>query len=81
MLPLFKFSVFVSENFIIFEWEFGHKFFFLYLGQGRNPPLRPGCAPEFLSKHFAEYGKEKLFLNDSSILNNLKNSKQILSSI
>ena len=31
---------------------------------------------KFLSKHFAENGKEKLFLNDSSFLNNLKNAKQ-----
>ena len=34
---------------------------------------------KFLSKHFAENGKEKLFLNDSSFLNNLKNAKQIIS--
>ena len=41
--------------------------------------LRNGKAPdktylEFLSKHFAENEKEKLFPNDSSFLNNLKNA-------
>ena len=30
---------------------------------------------KFLSKHFAENGKEKLFLNDSSFLSNLENAK------
>ena len=30
---------------------------------------------EFLSKHFAENGKEKLFLNDLSFLSSLKNDK------
>ena len=30
---------------------------------------------EFLSKHFAENGKEKLFPNDSLFLSSLKNAK------
>ena len=34
---------------------------------------------KFLSRQFAENGKEKLFPNDSSFLKNLKNAKQILS--
>ena len=34
---------------------------------------------KFLSRHFAENGKEKLFPNDSSFLKNLKNTRQILS--
>ena len=34
---------------------------------------------KFLSRHFAENGKEKLFPNDSLFLNNVKNAKQILS--
>ena len=34
---------------------------------------------KFLSNHFAKNEKEKLFPNDSLLLNNLKNAKQILS--
>ena len=34
---------------------------------------------KFLSRHFAENGKEKLFPSDSSFLKNLKNTRQILS--
>ena len=34
---------------------------------------------KFLSNHFAQNEREKLFPNDSSFLNNLKNAKQILS--
>ena len=30
---------------------------------------------KFLLKHFAENGKQKLFLNDSSFLSNLENAK------
>ena len=30
---------------------------------------------KFLSKHFAEYGKEKLFQSDFSLKSNLKNAK------
>ena len=45
----------------------------------RNGKLQDKKHLKFLSKHFAENGKEKLFPNDSSFLNNLKNAKQILS--
>ena len=31
---------------------------------------------KFLSKYFAENGKEKLFPNDSSFITNLKNEKR-----
>ena len=45
----------------------------------RNGKVQDKKNLKFLSKHFAENGKEKLFPNGSSFLNNLKNPKQILS--
>ena len=45
----------------------------------RNGKVQDKKHLKSLSKHFSENGKEKLFPNECSFLNNLKNVKQILS--
>ena len=45
----------------------------------RNGLVQDKKYLKFLSQHFEETEKEKLFPNDSTFLKNLKNASQILS--
>ena len=45
ILPLFKFSVFLCDGFIIFEGKFGHNLFVFIQDSGGLPFPPPGCTP------------------------------------